>query len=57
MTDPVPCSSPTSGSRNAVGPDVIVTVGRNALLLLWRGYTDPAPQALLRRRFGAARGP
>jgi hypothetical protein len=46
----------TCGSRHAVGPDVVVTVGSNALLFLSRGYADPAPQARPAPRFDATRG-
>ena len=35
----------TCGSRLAVGPDVVVTVGPNALLFFWRGHAAAAPQA------------
>ena len=42
---------------HAVGPDVVATVRPNALLSLWRGYADPAPEARPRPRFDPMRGP
>ena len=44
------------GSRHAVGPDVVVAVGANALLFFWRGHADPAPQSRPGPRFDATRG-
>ena len=41
---------------HAVGLEVVVTVDSSALLLFWRGYADPAPQARLAPRFECARG-
>ena len=46
----------TGGSRYAVGSDVVVTVGLNALLLVRRGYVDPAARACPGPRFECARG-
>ena len=46
----------TCGSRHAVGPDVVVAVGANALLSLWRGHADPAPQSRPGPRFDPTRG-
>ena len=44
------------GSRHAVGPDVVVTVGPNALLFFRRGHGDAAPRAGPGPRFDAMRG-
>jgi hypothetical protein len=41
----------TCRSRHAVGPDVVVTVGPNALLFFWRGHADPAPRGRPGPRF------
>jgi len=35
----------TCESPHDVGADVVITVGPNALLLVWRGYADRAPRA------------
>ena len=32
----------SSGFGRVVGREVVVTVGRSALLLVWRGYAEPA---------------
>ena len=45
----------TCGFRHAVGPDVVVTVGPNALLFFWRGHADAAPRARPGPRFDAPR--
>ena len=46
----------TCGSRHAVGPFVVVTVGPNALLFFWRGYADPASRVRPGPRFDTTRG-
>ena len=46
----------TCGSRHAVGLDVVVTVGPNALLFFWHGYADPAPQTRAGPRIHVPRG-
>ena len=46
----------TCGFRQAVDSDGAVTVGSNALLCIWRGYADPAPQARLGPRIQVPRG-
>ena len=46
----------TCGSRPAVGPDVVVTVGPDALLFFWRGHADVPPRARPGPRFHATRG-
>ena len=46
----------TCGSRHAVGPNVVVAVGPNALLFFWRGHADAPPRAPPGPRFDATRG-
>jgi hypothetical protein len=46
----------TSEADDAGGLNAVVTVGSEALLLLWRGYANPAVRACPAPRFEVARG-
>jgi hypothetical protein len=46
----------TCGARHAVGRDVVITVGPNALLSFWRGCTAPEAEARPRPRIDLPRG-